>query len=681
MATPQEFIRNFMSVLDTTSASGFAAMDEAVRRTTTFSSWQSVVDSMYRDCQSYNGNGQAFLKEKCGIVLNNVDTGAITGADAGGGVIKTAESVVPENTSEWLMPTNNSTTYEAFGLTVNWPNLGTLNEAQRRIVSGLYTWWIPESLELIRNSYGFTFNEPGTTVNTISSVNFEYENDSTLAYVSYRYNSYTGKSDSLNLTINMKYYSDVSGTDVNGKSQEGFLLDRVIAHEMTHAAMAANINHFAELSHYFKEGAAELVHGIDDDRYYSISSLASNPSNLYKVLNNKNEELQYGVHDYSGGYMALRYLAYQSSEYPAGAAPAPEDPQPVIPSQSTPVPEDSDNDTAIKVTQPGEYWLSGYDPTSGMRVTSYPKAVTVDASSASGELILAGNSNANLLKGGRGQTSLWGGGASNDTMQGGSGRDMFWFGGGDGRDVVQSFASGAGGDVLNLYSGSLASVTRSGNNLSLKMADGGSLTVNTNGGSDTVVLYSGDATHIGGAKIGQSSGANKFSYTESAVFYQGGSGKDTLTASGADDKLIWLDGSHGRSYSSIEIIDGSESSGYDQLAGSAASELIIGGKGEVSSWGGAGSAADTLQAGTGTDFLFYGYGEGNDVIQKTTANDRVMLYNMNLSHVAGADIGESDVRITTTAGQTLVVQGEAGFALGDGSTWRADHKNKQWQAG
>lgn len=681
MATPQEFIKNFMGVLDATSLKGFSAMDEAVKRTTSFSSWQAVVDSIYRDCQSYNGNGKAFLKDKCGILLNNTDTGAITGSDASGGPVKSAESVVPENSSEWLMPTNSSTTYEAFGLTVNWPNLGTLNAAQQRMVSGLYTWWIPQSLELIRNSYGLTFNEPGTTVNTISSVNFEYEDSSTLAYVTSSFNSYTGRTSGLTLTINMKYYGDMSGTDVNGRSSEGFLLDRVIAHELTHAAMAANINYFSELPLYFAEGAAELVHGIDDERSYSISYLANNPAYLYKVLNNRNKYLRYSEEDYSGGYIMLRYLAYQSSEYPAGVTPEPESPEPVTTTPAAPVTEDSGDDTFIKVTEPGNYWLSGYDPTSGRRVGSYPRAVTVDASGASGEIILAGNGNGNILKGGRGETSLWGGGASNDTLQGGAGRDMFWFGGGDGRDMVQSFTAGTSGDVLNFYTGSLASISRSGKNLSFGMAGGGSLSVSTSAGSDSVVLYSTDAVHIYGAKIGEAARANSLSYSGGVSYYQGGGGTDTLVASGAASKNIWLDGSQGQAYSSIEIIDGSRSSGSDQLAGSGASETIIGGSGSASLWGGAGSANDTLRSGSGANVLFYGYGEGSDLMVGTGSNDRVMLYNIGLGQLVDAQIGTDYVTISTNVGQTLTVKGAAEvFTLGDGSSWRASHQARQWSA-
>ena len=50
---------------------------------------------------------------------------------------------------------------------------------------------------------------------------------------------------------------------------------------MTHAVMAANIKGFNDLHLYIKEGAAELIHGVDDTRggelrSYSKSTLIAN---------------------------------------------------------------------------------------------------------------------------------------------------------------------------------------------------------------------------------------------------------------------------------------------------------------------------------------------------------------------------------------------------------------------
>ena len=115
----QTVIKNFMSVLDSTSNQGTAALDEAVAKVSNFKSWSELVSTMAADCTAYGSDGDGFLKDCCDIILDNTDTGAITGLDAGGGSTKTAESIVPENGS-WSYPT--STSFKIQGLTVNVPN-------------------------------------------------------------------------------------------------------------------------------------------------------------------------------------------------------------------------------------------------------------------------------------------------------------------------------------------------------------------------------------------------------------------------------------------------------------------------------------------------------------------------------------------------------------------------------
>ena len=92
MATQQEVIKKFMKSLDTTSKSGKLALDAAIKACSSFGNLKSVVTQLIGDCQSAT-DAKTFLKEKCGIILDNKDTGAITGSDAGGSKAKTAEKV------------------------------------------------------------------------------------------------------------------------------------------------------------------------------------------------------------------------------------------------------------------------------------------------------------------------------------------------------------------------------------------------------------------------------------------------------------------------------------------------------------------------------------------------------------------------------------------------------------
>ena len=78
------------------------------------------------------------------------------------------------------------------------------------------------------------------------------------------------------------------------------------------SALINNENVYKYLPRYLREGAAELVHGIDDKRRSKIIDLATTDSidTLSQVfLNDANVDSS----RYAGGYMLLRYLAKQAS--------------------------------------------------------------------------------------------------------------------------------------------------------------------------------------------------------------------------------------------------------------------------------------------------------------------------------------------------------------------------------
>ena len=179
MATQLGVIKAFMRSLDTEIASGVTALNNAVRACSSFDSIKSVIDNLIRDCYRAE-SPEDFLRDYCGIVLTNTDTGAITGSDAGNLFPKTAKSIVPE-TGESSYP--EETTFTKRGLTVVVPEKSTLTTDQQTIVQGLYSWWIDESLNLIEQSYGYSFTDSDATCTKIT-VKFIDEPDSfTLAYV------------------------------------------------------------------------------------------------------------------------------------------------------------------------------------------------------------------------------------------------------------------------------------------------------------------------------------------------------------------------------------------------------------------------------------------------------------------------------------------------------------------
>lgn len=303
MASAKSIIKKIMKTLDNTTSSGTSALSEAVRAVSKFTSWTQLITTMVKDCASYSGNGTAFLKNMCGIILNNSDTGAITGKDAGGSKVKTAASIVPESGS-WKYPKKTSFTIQ--GLTVNVPKKSSLSSVEKYVVGGLYSWWIKSSLTLIKNSYDMTFKEKGTTVKNIN-VSFYSKADNQVAYVTYDRGQ---KNYSLDMKINSYYLSDMNKNNSNGVASALLTyFDRTIAHEMVHAVMAANVDYFSKLPFSFKEGIAELVHGIDDKRKSEIETLANNSSSLKSAVSG-NSTTSYA---YAAGYIALRYLAKQAS--------------------------------------------------------------------------------------------------------------------------------------------------------------------------------------------------------------------------------------------------------------------------------------------------------------------------------------------------------------------------------
>ena len=182
----------------------------------------------------------------------------------------------------------NTTSQEALdgarGLTVKWP-ASVNSDVERAVLGTLDNPWLQNCMDLIDESYALNFWEKG---NYVRSMDVKLSNEGasgTLAYVSSVVSG--GKTVGLSMTINMDYYSSMDMNDWNGNASGGAgYLDRTIAHEMVHALMSANIENFSSLPKYIKEGAAEVVHGIDDFRKSTISSLAANPSTLRSVLEN-----------------------------------------------------------------------------------------------------------------------------------------------------------------------------------------------------------------------------------------------------------------------------------------------------------------------------------------------------------------------------------------------------------
>ncbi len=189
-------------------------------------------------------------------------------------------------------------------------------DARDFIIKGLASDWVQSALSLINDSFGLTFDSTTNVDNLtpgVTDISVAFENDASsgnLAYVTH-WSSSGNKASKLQLTVNMAYYNNIDTTNENGYDtvSKQTYLDRVLAHEFTHAAMAANIADFDKLPKWFKEGgSAELVHGVDDSRAVTMKNLLNDPTTLKKVLDGDETAENTGDNAYAAGYMIMRYM-------------------------------------------------------------------------------------------------------------------------------------------------------------------------------------------------------------------------------------------------------------------------------------------------------------------------------------------------------------------------------------
>ena len=652
--TQQEVIKKFMASLDTTTKTNATAMlDEAIVACSNsyFSGIQDALNHFYSELDTYGST--AFLANRCGIDLSNADTGAITGYDTGGSSTqKTAESIIPES-GNLTSYTSNSFNLSNYGLSIylaniddsktylssNFTNItyNDLSDTEKLIYQALYTWWLKESFELIITSYGSNYTFGGSAFANTMALNFYSDNDSTLASV--RYNAYSdGSSKDLSLNINMYYYSalttDTTSEDFkNGKSSSSgaIYLDRVLAHELTHAVMAANISNFYKLPRFISEGMAELTHGIDDARRSTITALleSSNRSRLEAALAISTEYAS-GDDNYAAGYMFLRWLAKQVSEYD--------------PSETSTINGTSANDT----------------------LRNSRDNVVINA--LGGNDIIENNGNYVTIIGGDG----------NDTLSG-SGSYQFIKYGGEGKDVVNNLNAN---DTLNINSGKIESWSLKKKNVILKVG-GGTITLkNTKGefvnvldsdnrltsaiygnGTITILGSTSDDSLTGGAKadsLNGNSGNDTLVGGKGSDYLTGGEGSDTFVYSSGDGKDVITD--YMADYDSIKLTSGSITKAA-AVKGTSDVTFTIG-KGSIKLKNGAGRKVTIIDASGTTTKQQYGVnsitvadGDGNTI---NTAIDASVITIDSSSRTTEVNLignGKGNY-IKTSQGNTTVTTGK-----------------------
>ena len=395
MSTSVDTMKNFFNVLklyayDNTT-SGVAILDHAIRTTTHFAGLQDAINHFVSDMAYVTATQGATqsLYQNCGIVLGadydfTADTGAVSGYNAGMGVVKNAQTIVPEDdvlfsqlplpaAGSWNVHSYTGADGQTFYFTTSYPEtyltvrnnstsvIGkygyedstfaqstTLQAGQiyqdsyshyatgeqvaagiQNLMRGMENYWVEQGLKLAYDSFGIDFSNRNISV--VFGINQESQAETEPAASDPAKETELPTSN-IEVEINAVMFSTIDPNDPNGNSRvagsvnQGYL-DRTIAHELIHAVMQGSGMIKQNMPEFFTEGIAELVHGLDDfdgNATQRIAALAQDSALLTQALS-----LEGGtgtINAYSAGDMFLRYICHQSlpTQIAVGTTGAPE---------------------------------------------------------------------------------------------------------------------------------------------------------------------------------------------------------------------------------------------------------------------------------------------------------------------------------------------------------------------
>lgn len=174
--------------------------------------------------------------------------------------------------------------------------LSSLSAEEEAVVDGLRNGWLRESETLIQERLGLTGD--GSTMKVVLD---QGEAGGVAAYVQGVTGEAGGKVGELELHIEL---SDFAANPPDGGTAP-YYSDRIIAHEMVHAVMNRSVN-MAGLSTWFKEGAAEFVHGADERVAGDLGT--PNNANADALVGLLNGAWSGTSADYSAAYVGVRYM-------------------------------------------------------------------------------------------------------------------------------------------------------------------------------------------------------------------------------------------------------------------------------------------------------------------------------------------------------------------------------------
>jgi flagellin len=169
---------------------------------------------------------------------------------------------------------------------------------EEKIMESLKRSMLQQSEQMIKTYYGLEAD--GVDMEIIIK---DYNDPNALAWVQYNVDVVTGKGYNIEMHLDKQ---DFLPPDWPNGGTAPIYNDRIIAHELTHAVMARTMN-FYSLPKWFKEGAAEFIHGADErlnaDIFWNGKSAVVNA-----IGDGTDSTWVSGSISYSSGYVAVRYL-------------------------------------------------------------------------------------------------------------------------------------------------------------------------------------------------------------------------------------------------------------------------------------------------------------------------------------------------------------------------------------
>jgi flagellin len=181
-----------------------------------------------------------------------------------------------------------------------------LSATEQRIVTDLQSSWLQQSETIIKDYFGLEA-DGNVTLNIILD-----ESTAASAYVSF----YDAPTNTMELHIDVGEFETLYAALDAGNTSVANSLDQLIAHEMTHAVMAATTN-LDSFSGWFAEGSAEFIPGGDDRLNAVLTTNADGAGTRTAAQVVANIDNMDGVSDpawtathfeYATAYVATRYL-------------------------------------------------------------------------------------------------------------------------------------------------------------------------------------------------------------------------------------------------------------------------------------------------------------------------------------------------------------------------------------